>query len=61
MFVHKIRIAVVGTFSPLACGCWHKEIFADLVSVLLGRLASIWGAKDRLVHPLSKMFYLSIG
>jgi hypothetical protein len=32
-------------------GRWHKEIFADIGSVLLGGPASVWGAMDFLAHP----------
>jgi hypothetical protein len=30
---------------------WHKEIFADLASILLGGPASAWGMMDFLAHP----------
>ena len=33
---------------------WHKEIFADMASVLLGGPASVWGAMDFLAHPAPK-------
>jgi len=35
-------------------GRWHKEIFADMASVLLGGPASVWGAMDFLAHPSPK-------
>lgn len=35
-------------------GRWHKEIFADMASVLLGGPASVWGAMDFLSHPAPK-------
>jgi hypothetical protein len=30
---------------------WHREIFADLVAVLLGGPASVWGMMEFLAHP----------
>lgn len=33
---------------------WHKEIFADIASVLLGGPASVWGLMDFLAHPAPK-------
>ena len=33
---------------------WHKEIFADIASVLLGGPASVWGIMDFLAHPAPK-------
>jgi hypothetical protein len=34
---------------------WHKEIFADLTSLLLGGPASAWGMMDFLAHPGSRV------
>lgn len=34
---------------------WHKEIFADLIALLLGGPATVWGAMDFLAHPSPKI------
>jgi hypothetical protein len=43
---------------PLAIsiyGRWHKEIFADLASLLLGGPAVAWGLAEFLAHPTAKV------
>jgi hypothetical protein len=48
------RRIVQGVGDPLVTTVyrrWHKEIFADLVAVLLGGPASVWGMMDFLAHP----------
>jgi hypothetical protein len=43
-----------GPMSTSVYSRWHKEIFADIASVLLGGPASVWGAMDFLAHPSPK-------
>ena len=45
-------------FAPLTITVfarWHKEIFADLASLLLGGPASAWGMAEFLAHPRDKV------
>lgn len=48
---HRMLKAVGDPLVTTVYRRWHKEIFADMISVLLGGPACVWGMLDFLAHP----------
>jgi hypothetical protein len=53
--VRRMQTTVPDPFVAATFGLWQKEIFADLVAILLGGPASVWGMMDFLAHPFPQV------